>query len=167
LTMAGLWLFRRRLDARPRPARIFSAPFLLAVLALSAYYILALGLPINAYVTSFMPTPLRAPLIPAMFCGTALYFLSDEWLVRGGGAAKGAYAFTKFCFLLSLVFAVALNLQKLFFLIIIVPVILIFFVIYGLVSHWVYARTRDPRVAALGNALALAWAIAVTFPVVS
>ncbi len=167
LTAAGLWLFRRRLDPAPLPTKIDPLPVLFSVLALSAYYIFALGLPIDAYVTSFMPTTLRAPLIPAMLCGTAIYFLSDEWLVRGCGAAKGGYAFTKFCFLLSLVFAVALNLQKLFFLIIIVPVILIFFVIYGLVSHWVYARTQDPRVAALGNALALAWAIAVTFPVVS
>ncbi len=167
LTTIGLWLFRRKLDATSPPAKIFRLPFLLSVFGLAAYYIFALGLPIDAYVTSFMPTALRAPLIPAMLCGTGIYFLSDEWLVRGGGAARGAYAFTKFCFVLSLVFAVALNLQKLFFLIIIVPVILIFFVIYGLVSHWVYARTHDPRVAALGTALALAWAIAVTFPVVS
>ncbi len=166
LTTMGLWLLRRKLDAAPPPAKVFRLPFLLSVLALAAYYIFALGLPIDTYVTSFMPTALRAPLIAAMLCGTGIYFLSDEWLVRGSGAAKGAYAFTKFCFVFSLIAAVALNLQKLFFLIIIVPVILIFFVIYGLVSRWVYARTHDPRVAALGTALALAWAIAVTFPVV-
>ncbi len=125
-----------------------------------------MGLPINAYVTSFMPTLARAWLIPAMFCGTGLYFLADEWLTRGPGAARGGYAFTKLCFLLSLIIAVLLNPMRLFFLVIIVPVILLLFVIYGLISRWVYARTGDPRVGALGSAAAVAWAIAVTFPIV-
>ena len=62
--------------------------------------------------------------------------------------------------------AVALNPERLFFLIIIVPVIFIFFVVYGLISRWTYSRTGDPRVAALGNAAGLAFAIAVTFPIV-
>jgi pimeloyl-ACP methyl ester carboxylesterase len=167
LTAAALWLVRYKLPERPSFTTPIGLSFGFAVVALAAYYILALGLPIDSYVTSFMPTPLRAPFILAMFCGTAPYFLADEWLVRGIDAARWGYAFTKFCFLLSLVIAVSLNLQKLFFLIIIVPVILVLFVIYGLVSGWVYSRTHDPRVAALGNALALAWAIAVTFPVVS
>ena len=79
---------------------------------------------------------------------------------------RGAYALTKFCFLLSLALAVALNLNKLFFLIIIAPVILIFFLVYGLISGWTYARVNHPLVGALALASAFAWSIAVTFPVV-
>ena len=101
-----------------------------------------------------------------MFVGTSLYFLTDEWLTRGAGAARGGYAFSKACFLASLLGAVALNPTKLFFLIIIVPVILVLFVVYGLVNRWIYRRVNDPRAAALGAAAALAWAIAVTFPIV-
>ena len=73
----------------------------------------------------------------------------------------------KLCFLLSLALAIGLNLQRLFFLIIIVPVILIFFLVYGLFSAWAYRRTHDPLVGALANALAFGWAIAVTFPMIS
>jgi len=62
--------------------------------------------------------------------------------------------------------AIALNLHRLFFLIIIVPVILVFFIIYGLFSTWTYRATRHPLAAAIGNAVVLAWAIAVTFPLV-
>lgn len=165
LTAAGLWLTRR--GAPDVGARAASPARLgIAAGALASYYILGLGLPIDAYVASFMPNVLRWPLIPAMFCGTALYFLADEWLTRGPAAARGGYAFTKCCFLLSLVGAVALNPYRLFFLVIIVPAIFVFFVVYGLVSRWVYARTGDPRAAALGNAAGLAWAIAVAFPVV-
>jgi dienelactone hydrolase len=162
LTALGLWIFRA-----PHPAAGVSLGALaLAAAAVGGYAILALGLPINAYVTSFMPIPARVPLILAMLCGTLPWFLADEWLTRGAGSPRGAYAFTKLCFLLSLAVAIALNLHRLFFLIIIVPVILVLFVIYGLFSAWSYRATNHPLAAALGNAAALAWGIAVTFPMV-
>jgi pimeloyl-ACP methyl ester carboxylesterase len=167
LTLLALWLFRGPKSTIKAPPQPFRLSLVLAASALAAYYILVLGLPIDSYITSFTPTMLRAPLIPAMFCGTVIYFLADEWATRGFRAARGGYIFTKLCFLLSLGAAVALNPQRLFFLIIIVPVMLVLFVVYGLISRWVYTRTQDPRVAALANAIALAWAIAVTFPVVS
>ena len=156
------------LVVRGVPLRVATrwTPFALSALALAAYYIVALGAPIDAYVTSFTPTGVRWALIAAMFAGAAPYFLADEWLTRGAGAARGAYPFTKLCFLVSLGIAVALNPQKLFFLAIIAPVMLVLFVVYGLVSRWVAARTGDPRVSALGAAAGLAWAIAVTFPIV-
>ena len=162
LSAGGLWLTRHEATGATSHWRRPLAPALL----LAAYYILGLGAPIDAFVTSFMPSGVRWLLIAPLFVATALYFLCDEWLTRGEGAARGGYAFSKVCFIASLLSAVALNPQKLFFLIIIVPVIFIFFVVYGFVSRWTYRRTGDPRVAALGNAAGLAFAIAVTFPIV-
>jgi len=103
----------------------------------------------------------------ALLAGTLPWFLADEWATRGVGAGRGAYAATKLLFLVSLAVAVALNLSKLFFLILIVPVILAFFVVYGLFSRWAYRRTGHPFVGGLANALAFAWAIAVTFPMLT
>lgn len=134
--------------------------------AVAAYYALILGAPLDAYVTSFAPTAPRALLMAPIFAGCAAYFLADEWMTRGQGAARGGYAFSKFCFVASLGIAVALNPGRLFFLIIIAIVIVILLTVYGLVGRWVYARTRDPRAGALGAAFGLAWAIAVCFPVV-
>jgi hypothetical protein len=74
---------------------------------------------------------------------------------------------SKAAFILSLAIAVALDFERLFFLIIIVPVIILFFVFFGVVSGWVYARTRNPLVAGLANAVAIAWAIGVVFPLVA
>ena len=84
----------------------------------------------------------------------------------GVSRTPGGYAFSKFCFIASLGIAVALNPRRLFFLVIIAIVIVILLTVYGLVGGWVYARTRDPRVSALGAAFGLAWALAVTFPIV-
>ena len=165
LTAAGLWLVR---DRGPHPEIPISAPrFALGVAVLALYSIAVFGWPIDAFVASFRPIPARVPLIGAMLVGTLPYFLADEWLTRGADAPRGAYAFTKLCFLVSLAIAVALNLEKLFFLIIIAAVILLFFVIYGLFSAWTYRATRHPLVGGLSNALAFAWAIAVTFPLLT
>ena len=138
----------------------------IAATAVSAYNVLAFGLPIDVYVFSFLPIPARLPLIAAIACGTLPYFLADEWLTRGRESRRGAYALTKFCFLLSLAIAVALNPMKLFFLVIIVPAILLLFVAFGLISRWSYAATRHPLPGALANGTLFAWAIAVTFPMI-
>ena len=138
----------------------------IAAAAVSAYNIIAFGLPIDTYVFSFMPIPARVPLMAAIACGTVPYFIADEWLTRGTNARHGAYALTKFCFLLSLGVAVALNPMKLFFLVIIVPAILLLFLAFGLISRWSYKATRHPLPGALANAAVFAWAIAVTFPMI-
>ncbi|AWM02792.1 alpha/beta hydrolase [Bradyrhizobium amphicarpaeae] len=138
----------------------------IAAAAVSAYNILAFGLPIDAYVFSFLPIPARLPLIAAIACGTLPYFIADEWLTSGIESRSGAYALSKLCLLLSLAMAVALNPMKLFFLVIIVPAILLLFLAFGLISRWSYAATRHPLPGALANAAVFAWAIAVTFPMI-
>ncbi|HWJ19620.1 MAG TPA: alpha/beta fold hydrolase, partial [Geobacterales bacterium] len=140
------------------------AKYIVATLLVAAYSIFAFGVPLDRYVLSFSPIPERVPLILAVLAGTLPFFLADEWLTRGQGAARGSYPVTKLLFLLSLALAVALNFKKLFFLILIIPIILIFFIIYGLFSGWVNRRTGNPLVGGAAIALAFAWAIAVTFP---
>jgi hypothetical protein len=108
---------------------------ILAALSVVACYGLGIGLPIDKFVTSIAPTSLRWLLIPAMLCSTVVYFLADEWLTSGPGAAKGGYVFSKICVVASLAIAVALNPQKLFFLVMIVPVICIFFAVFGWISR--------------------------------
>jgi pimeloyl-ACP methyl ester carboxylesterase len=139
----------------------------IAAASVTAFDIIVFGLPIDAYVFSFMPIPARIPLMAAIACGTLPYFIADEWLTRGINARRGAYALTKFCFLLSLGIAVLLNPMKLFFLVIIVPAILLLFLAFGLISRWSYKATRHPMPGALANAAVFAWAIAVTFPMIT
>lgn len=167
LTAAGLYLSRlRRTAPAPESVQGYAGGLAIAAAAMAAYGIVALGAPIDRYLTSFLPGSWRLPLILAMLAGTLPYFLADECLTRGAGARRGAYAISKLCFLVSLALAVALNLQKLFFLIIIVPVILLLFVVFGLFSGWAYRTTWNPLVAASANALVFAWSMAVVFPLV-
>ena len=155
-------------SARARTALRYSrSALVVAALAVVAYGFLGLVWPINTFVTSFLPGRERVLLILAMLVGTLLYFLNDEWATRGPGSARGGYPVSKVAFLISLAIAVTLDFERLFFLIIIVPVILLFFIVYGLFSRWAYARTGHPAVAGVASAVAFAWAIGCTFPLIA
>ncbi len=141
--------------------------FTTALSAAIAFGFIGLVWPIDRFVTSFVPGPERLVLICVMLIGTLLFFLSDEWMTRGAAAARGAYLASKLAFLTSLGLAVGLDFRRLFFLIIIVPVIVLFFLVYGLFSAWIYRRTGHPFIAGIANAATFAWAIGVTFPLLA
>jgi len=162
LTMIGLLLVGQRPAALLRG--VSPGAFVLAVLLVMTYETLLLALPTDRFLAAYVPGVDRIGTVLVLFVGTLLWFAADEWLTRGG--ARGAYALTKVLFVVSLMLAVVLNRNELFFLVIIIPAILALFVIYGLFSGWVYRRTQYPLVAALTNALAFASAIAVSFPIV-
>lgn len=137
---------------------------LLGALFTVGFFLVLVAWPLDRFFTSFAPAAGRIPLLLAVLAGTLPYFLTDEWLTRGREARRGAYAATKLFFLLSLSLAVALDFEGLFFLVLIIPLIVVFFGIHGLLSRWAYRATGSPFVAALANAFAFAWALAVTFP---
>lgn len=165
-TAAMLALGRRgRGDAAgPAPARLWPGRLILAVAGYATFALLVVYLPIDRYVTAFAPQAGRLVLFAMLLAGLLPYFLADERLTRGPGAPRFAYPATKLMFLVSLAIAIALDPERLFFLILILPVMLLFFVIFGLFSRWSRAATGTSLVAALANAALFAWAIAVTFP---
>ncbi|UHD18966.1 alpha/beta hydrolase [Thiocapsa bogorovii] len=165
LTALGVWVMRPAVPVRQ--SSVSKSAMSIAILAASVYATLAFAVPTDRFVTALLPGLERVHLVLAILVGTLVYFLADEWATRGSGAARGGYWLTKILFLFSLLAAVALNLNELFFLVIIVPAILVLFLIYGLLSGWVYRRTRHPAVAAVANAIAFACAVAVTFPLVA
>lgn len=155
------WVTRGR---TARPVAVNYARLALAAAIATAYFAGAFALALDTYVTSYAITATRLPLILATLAGTLTYFLADEWLAHGERRARGGQLFTRVCFLLSLGIAVALSFEDLFFLLIIAAVIVIYFLVYGLFSRWVYARTGHPAVGAIANAVTFAWALGAVFP---
>ncbi len=169
LTALGLWLARPGLARPPAPEEPIASgwrAFAVAVVVATAYGALAFGLTTDRFVTNFFPGQERFGVVCVLLFATLVYFSADEWLTRGEGGARWGYALTKLLFLLSLLLAVGLNLRQLFFLIIIVPAILILFLVYGLMSGWVYRRVGHPMVGAIATAVVFAIAIAAAFPLV-
>ena len=154
---------RRPLSPRGRGS---ASRILLSAAILAALYLILFGLPLDLFVTSFRPTGLRWAIVPVEIAAVALAFTAEERLARGIGAPRFAYTLIKLAFVVSLLGAVALNLSKLFFLLIVAPVVVVLFVFFGFLNRAAFARTRAGAVGALGAAVALGYAIAVTFPMV-
>jgi hypothetical protein len=167
LSALGLVWLRRRTALPTARAEVRPTVLAVATVLLVGYGLGAIGTALDLTVTSFWPVGERVPLVLALAAGTLVYTLANEWLTRGQSAPRGAGVASKLLFAGSLVLAAALDLERLFFLLIIVPVIVVFFVVYGLFAGWAYRRLRHPLPGALMNALVLAWAVAVTFPMVA
>jgi len=139
----------------------------LSGLALAGYGILVFGGALDRYVASFMPQAARLPIIAAIAVGAVPFMLAESLATDGGRAPLWRVLVARGAFLASLGAAVALDFHRLFFLLIIIPVIILFFVIFGLMGGWVGRRTLSPAAAGIGLGLILAWSIGVSFPMFS
>jgi pimeloyl-ACP methyl ester carboxylesterase len=160
-----LWVRRRRAAVAAAP--MSWAAWAIGVAALSAYVAVAIFWPLDRYATSFAIGPSRIVLVLGMLVGTLAFSLANEWLTRGAGASRFAYPLSQAAFLASLALAIGLDLHRLFFLIVIVPVMIPVLMVFGLLSRWTYARTGSPLVAGAVSALAFAWAVGAVFPMLA
>jgi hypothetical protein len=135
-----------------------------AGLALSVYGIAVFGGALDRYVASFMPIPARLPIIGAIAVGAVAYMVADNLATEGGRAAFWRVLVARGAFLASLGAAVALDFHRLFFLVIIIPVIVLYYVVFGLMGGWVGRRTLSQVAVGMGLGLILAWSLGVTFP---
>ncbi|BAM91207.1 hypothetical protein S58_52280 [Bradyrhizobium oligotrophicum S58] len=135
-----------------------------SALALAAYGIIVFGGALDRYVASFMPIAARLPIIAAIAVGAVPAMLADSIANQGGHAALWRTVWIRAAFLASLGGAVALDFKRLFFLLIIIPVIVLFFTVFGLIGGCVGRRTGSPMADGIGLGLILAWSLGVSFP---
>ncbi|MBF9059172.1 alpha/beta fold hydrolase [Rhodobacterales bacterium HKCCSP123] len=137
---------------------------LVAGLALAAYGVLVFGGILDRYLGSFMPHAGRVPVILAILPGAILAMTADAVLSEGTRAALWRRVVARGAFLTSLGIAVALDFERLFFLVIILPVILLFYLGYGTMGRFVGRRTGSVVAMGVGLGIILGWALGVTFP---
>lgn len=136
----------------------------LAAVAIGAYGILVFGGALDRYVASFWPIGARIPIVLAIAAGALPFMLADSLATEAGRAPHWRDRAARGVFILSLGAAVALDFKRLFFLLIIIPLIVLFFVVFGLMGGWAGRRTGSPSAVGIGLGLLLAWTIGVTFP---
>lgn len=135
----------------------------LATGALVVWGVVVFGLLLDRYVASFWPTGDRWVIIVVLLIGTIPVMLSDALLSETGHAPLWRRALVKLALFGSLSLAVALDFEGLLFLLFIIPVIVLFFLIFGLLGRWV-GRAAGPSGVGLALGVILAWALGVTFP---
>jgi dienelactone hydrolase len=136
-------------------------------LAVAGFGILVFGSALDRYVASFWPVADRVPVVMAMALGAIPFMLADATLTEAGRAPLWRTLAVRGTALASLGLAVALDFERLFFLVIILPVILLFFLLFGTAGGWVGRATWRPGVSGIGLGIFLGWALGVTFPMFS
>lgn len=135
----------------------------LGIAALVIWGLGAFGLTLDRYGANFIPIPERLWVIAALCIGTLPFMLADALVTRGGTAPSWQRWVFRICFFASLSIAVALDFEGLFFLILIAPVMVLFYVVFGLMGRWV-AACSSPATSGIALGLILAWALGVSFP---
>jgi pimeloyl-ACP methyl ester carboxylesterase len=156
LQVAILWRFGLR------PASVVPV----ATLALILWGLLVFGIALDRYGANYWPTAERGWIIAALALGAVPFMLGDALASGAGHGTWTRRILARLGFMVSLGIAVALDPEGLFFLVLIAPVILLFYVVYGLMGRWV-AQRSGATAAGLGLGLALAWALGVSFPLFS
>lgn len=133
-------------------------------IGLALFGILVFGGALDHYVAAFMPAGIRPFLIAAIALGAVPYMLGEAKLLEAGHAGFGYSIAARLLFLASLALAVTLDFERLMFLVMILPVIALFFIVFGSIGGWVGRRTGSVSTVGWGLGLILAWALGVTFP---
>ncbi|MEQ8621340.1 MAG: alpha/beta fold hydrolase [Thalassobaculaceae bacterium] len=119
------------------------------------------GAALDRYAANFVPTAGRLQIIAAMMIGALPYMIADALLT-----ARQPFV-TRLCtrasFLVSLAVAVALDFENLFFLILIAPVLVLFYLVFGTMGREASLRA-GPLASGLALGIVLAWALGVSFP---
>lgn len=133
-------------------------------LVLAAFGIGLFGLLMDRYVASFVPHGGRVLIIAAIMPGAVLAMWADAVLTRATIAALWQRIVVRAAFLVSLGIAVALDFERLFFLVLIFPVIVLFYATFGMMGRWFGRRTGSALAVGIGLGLLLGWALGVSFP---
>jgi dienelactone hydrolase len=135
----------------------------LALAALLLWGLGVFGVALDRYGANFWPIPERLAIIAALALGTIPYMAADALATLATGASLLRRLAARAALLGSLALAVALDFERLFFLAIIFPVILLFFLVFGSMGRWVGTRAGAAPVG-LALGIILAWSLGVSFP---
>ncbi|QBY02020.1 alpha/beta hydrolase [Rhodophyticola sp. CCM32] len=136
-------------------------------LFLAAYGLLVFGGVLDRYVLSFWPNAERLPILCALLPGAGLLMVADAALLQGGTARLWRFWVARLVFLVSLWGTIALDAERMGVLIILLPVIGVFYLSFGVMGGCVGRRTGSVMGMGLGLGVLLAWVLAVTLPMVS
>lgn len=119
------------------------------------------GAALDRYAANFWPTSERLWIIAVLLAGAVPYMVSDALLTTD--APLWRRIALRAGFLVSLAIAVALDFEGLFFLMMIAPVLVLFYLVFGTMGR-ATSRRSGPLGTGLALGVVLAWALGVSFP---
>ena len=147
---------------RPRLSSAL-APAVAGILVLAIWGIVVFGLALDRYAASFLPNEGRLVIIAVLCLGTVVFMIADAVVTGAGRGTFWRRITARAALILSLLGAAAIDPDRLIFLLLILPVLLLFYLVHGLMGRWI-AQRCGALAAGIGLGLCLAWALGVSFP---
>ena len=151
ITLLGVW------------SSVFTRPNMLAVFLLVLWGIVLFGFAADRYAANFVPTLQRIYIILALSIGTIPVMVADAYATDAGKGTIWTRVLVRIALISSLVAAAIIDPYELTFIIIALPVFVLFFLVHGVMGRWVGQR-GGANAAGLGLGICLAWALGVSFP---
>jgi hypothetical protein len=136
---------------------------MLAVFLLVLWGIVLFGFAADRYAANFVPTLQRIYIILALSIGTIPIMVADAYATDAGKGTIWTRVLVRIALISSLVAAAIIDPYELTFIIIALPVFVLFFLVHGVMGRWVGQR-GGANAAGLGLGICLAWALGVSFP---
>ncbi|WP_322894520.1 MULTISPECIES: alpha/beta hydrolase [unclassified Yoonia] len=136
----------------------------LLALPVAIFCIGIFGSMLDIYVASFFAVDARIWIILVIAAGAVPFMIADAYLTEAGRAPLWRVLMVRGNALISLGIATALDMEGLFFLLLIMPIILLFFLLFGTLGGWIGRATQRPLAAGIGLGVFLGWALGMTFP---
>ena len=119
------------------------------------------GFSLDRYAANFWPTHDRLWIVGIMLIGALPYMVADATLTASASFWKRLGV--RLSFLISLGIAVTLDFEGLFFLLMIAPVLILFYLVFGTMGRDTSKR-GGPLASGIALGIVLAWALGVSFP---
>ena len=138
-------------------------PVISGALLLGLWGIVVFGFALDRYAASFLPTAGRLVIVGVLSLGTVLFMLSDAVVTQSGRGVLWRRLLARAALIASLLAAAFIDPDRLIFLLLILPVLILFYIVHGLMGRWT-AQRCGPLAAGIGLGFCLAWALGVSFP---
>lgn len=155
LTLALLW----RAGVRPERFRLWPQAVFI-VYALGVF-----GLLIDRYFSNFVPISDRLVPIALIGLGTVPFMLGDCLMLKARNVPVWVRFASRLAFFASVAAAIALDPGAHLILAFCLPVILLFFLVFGSMARWLEQRVREPTGIGIAQGVLLAYSLGVLFPV--
>ncbi len=142
-------------------------PHGVTVAVLVVFGIVLFGGMMDRYVTAFLPAGIRPFLFIVITIGAVPYMFGETKLLEAGNAGFAYSLAARLCFISSLLVATVLTPERLEFMWVILPLILIYFVVFGTIGGWFGRRTGSVSAVGYGLGIVLAWVLAVSLPMIA
>ncbi|AVL52046.1 alpha/beta hydrolase [Roseobacter denitrificans] len=151
VVLAILWAAGHR-PGMPKPS---------GVLLLTFWSLVIFAVALDRYAAAFLPTGPRVSLMAVLLLGTVPFMLADRVLLDG--AALWQRVVARIVPVAALSASMILFSQKLGLLFTVLPVMVLFYLVYGTMARAVALR-QGAETAGVGSGIVLAWSIAASSP---